>query len=293
MRLVIVTGMSGAGKSTVLDVLEDAGYFCVDNLPIMLLEKFVQLSLEAGEGGPGSFAAGIDIRDGNAFDRLGDTLRAIRELGVEYEILFLDADDETLIKRYKETRRSHPLSRRGRIEEGIRLEREKMDFLRTHATYTFNTGGMLVRELSREVSRIFVKEEEYRKLFVTILSFGFKYGIPADSDLVFDVRFLPNPYYAEELREKTGLDKEVAEFLAGYPQTKEFENRLAEMVRFLIPHYISEGKRQLVISLGCTGGQHRSVAMAAVLYRELIGEEGCSLKLEHRDIEKRSHRSAP
>lgn len=290
MRLVIVTGMSGAGKSTVLNSLEDAGYFCVDNLPVKLLSKFVQLSLEAEETGERRFAAGMDIRDLKAFDRMDAALDDVKKMGVQYEILFLDASDEVLLKRYKETRRSHPLSRQGRIEDGIRAEREKIAFLKAKADYIIDTSHLLVRELNAEIDRIFEKNEEYEDLFITVLSFGFKFGIPTDSDLVFDVRFLPNPYYVEGLRAKTGLDPEVTEFLNGFPQTAEFEERLTGLVRFLIPNYIKEGKHQLVISLGCTGGRHRSVAMAEALYTKLLEDRNYGIRVEHRDLEKDAYR---
>ena len=284
MRFVIVTGMSGAGKSTVLNALEDAGYFCVDNLPIKLLSKFAQLCVEAGENEHRHYAVGVDIRDEKAFGRLAGALHEVEQIGASYEILFLDAADDVLIKRYKETRRSHPLSRMGRIEDGIAEERRKMDFLRERADYIIDTSLLLVRDLKQEIARIFVDEAEYRDLFITVLSFGFKYGIPQDSDLVFDVRFAPNPYYIEELRGKTGLDPEIASYLRQFSEVREFEDKLTDMVRFLIPHYIKEGKNQLVISLGCTGGRHRSVMMAQSLYERLLSGHGYGIRVEHRDL---------
>ena len=284
MRLVIVTGMSGAGKSTVLNALEDAGYFCVDNLPIKLLSKFALLCMEAGENENRRFSVGVDIRDAQALALLPEELASVKRMGVDHEILFLDASDGVLIKRYKETRRSHPLARQGRIEDGIRKEREQMHFLREKADHIIDTSHLLVRDLKQEIERIFLENEDYRDLYITVLSFGFKYGIPVDSDLVFDVRFLPNPYYIEELRHKTGLDPEIREYLLSFPETAEFENRLTELVRFLIPYYIKEGKNQLVISLGCTGGQHRSVMMAQSLYERLLSEKNYGIRVEHRDI---------
>ncbi len=284
MRLVIVTGMSGAGKSTVLDALEDAGFFCVDNLPIKLLAKFAQLCTEAGENENRRFSVGVDIRDEKAFDSLTEALSEIERFGMNYEILFLDASDNVLLKRFKETRRSHPLARQGRIEEGIREERKKMSFLRMKADHIIDTSHLLVRDLKQEIDRIFIENKEYKDLYITVLSFGFKYGIPTDSDLVFDVRFLPNPYYIEELRKKTGLDEEVRNYLRSFPEEIEFEERLTEMIRFLIPHYIKEGKNQLVISLGCTGGEHRSVMMAQALYERLRSGEGYGVRVEHRDM---------
>ncbi|MBQ6470010.1 MAG: RNase adapter RapZ [Lachnospiraceae bacterium] len=284
MRLVIVTGMSGAGKSTVLDALEDAGYFCVDNLPIKLLSKFALLCMEAGENENRRFSVGVDIRDEKALSRLPGELAEVEKIGVDHEILFLDASDDALVRRYKETRRSHPLARQGRIEDGIREERARMDFLRKRADHIIDTSHLLVRDLKQEIGRIFLENEEYRDLYITVLSFGFKYGIPTDSDLVFDVRFLPNPYYIEELRHKTGLDREIADYLRSFPETGEFEDRLTEMIRFLIPYYIKEGKNQLVISLGCTGGRHRSVMMAQSLYERLSSARSYGIRVEHRDI---------
>ena len=284
MRLVIVTGMSGAGKSTVLNALEDAGYFCVDNLPIKLLSKFALLCMEAGENENRRFSVGVDIRDEKALELLPGELEEVGRVGVDHEILFLDASDSALIKRYKETRRSHPLARQGRIEDGIREERKKMEFLREKADHIIDTSHLLVRDLKQEIERIFIEDEEFEDLYITVLSFGFKYGIPTDSDLVFDVRFLPNPYYIEELRHKTGLDHEIADYLRSFPETMEFEDRLTDLIRFLIPNYIKEGKNQLVISLGCTGGQHRSVMMAQSLYERLLSERSYGIRVEHRDI---------
>ena len=284
MRFVIVTGMSGAGKSTALKMLEDAEYFCVDNLPIPLIEKFAQISVDGSYSEIQKVAIGVDIRSRNALGQLESVLEDMKKAKIKYEILYLEAQDPVLIKRYKETRRRHPLAAHGRVEDGIRKEREKLDFLKKQADYIIDTSHLLTRELKTELDKIFVKNKEYKNLFISILSFGFKYGIPPDSDLVFDVRFLPNPYYVEELRPLTGNDREVFDFVMDCENSQIFLNKLEDMVRFLIPNYISEGKNQLVISIGCTGGKHRSVTLANALYQRLSGEEEYGIRVEHRDV---------
>ena len=211
MRFVIVTGMSGAGKSTALKILEDAGYFCVDNLPIPLLEKFAQFIVEGNSGSIQKVALGVDVRSGGGMEGVEKALEEIRLTGLEYEILFLDAEDEVLVKRYKETRRTHPLAGSGRVENGIREERRRLKYLKEHADYILDSSQLLTRELKAELDKIFVKNLGFKNLMITVLSFGFKYGIPSDSDLVFDVRFLPNPYYIDELRPLSGNDKPVSE----------------------------------------------------------------------------------
>lgn len=285
MKLVILTGMSGAGKSTALKMMEDIGFYCVDNLPIPLIEKFVELS-ETSKEELQKFAIGIDIRNGGSFEELRGILERLDSAGKAPEILFLDAEDSVLVKRYKETRRNHPLSGGERVEQGIELEREKMEFLRQRADYIIDTSRLLTRELRAELDKIFVKKQDYKNLFITVLSFGFKYGIPVDSDLVFDVRFLPNPYYVEGLRQKNGNDKEIQDYVLQFGEAHEFLNKLSDMVEFLIPNYIIEGKNQLVISIGCTGGKHRSVTLANELYKRLSSKKEYGLKIEHRDIEK-------
>ena len=285
MKFVIITGMSGAGKSTVLKMMEDIGFYCVDNLPIPLLEKFVELS-DLQDAELQKIALGIDARSGQALDELKDTLERIREKGNKYEVLFLDADDAVLVKRYKETRRNHPLAVGERVDKGIEIERERLAFLKDHADYILDTSQLLTRELKAEIEKIFLKNQDYKNLFITVLSFGFKYGIPVDSDLVFDVRFLPNPYYVEGLRAKTGNDTEIQEFVLQFKEAHEFLEKLTDMVNFLIPNYIAEGKNQLVISIGCTGGKHRSVTLANELYKRLSNKTEYGLKIEHRDIAK-------
>ena len=283
MRFVIVTGMSGAGKSSVLKMLEDAGYFCVDNLPIPLLPKFSELVSGKEEATMPKVALGIDIRSGEGLATVNKVLDSVRDLGIHYEILYLDCEDMVLIKRYKETRRHHPLSVGGRIGDGIHHERIKMKFLKDRADYIIDTSQMLIRDLKGEVDKIFVKNEPYENFFLTILSFGFKYGIPADADLVFDVRFLPNPYYEEALRPKTGEDADVQDFVMKNAEAGIFLNKLEDMLTFLLPQYIREGKNQLVVAVGCTGGKHRSVTVANGLYQRLKNKN-YSVKTEHRDI---------
>ncbi len=286
MQIVIVTGMSGAGKTTALKFLEDFGFYCVDNLPIPLILKFVDLAAHA-DSGLDNVALGIDIRNHDMLPQLKAVLDGLQQNSVSVHILFLDASDACLMKRYKETRRSHPLAPGGRVEQGIEKERKILDFLRKRADYVINTGQLLTRELRGQLEDIFLKGKEFDNLFVTVTSFGFKYGIPLDADLVFDVRFLPNPYYFAEMRELTGNDSAVSEYVMQFPQAVKFLDMLTEMLRFLIPNYISEGKTQLVIAVGCTGGRHRSVTIANALYRRLEHESGFGIRIEHRDIDKR------
>ena len=284
-RFVIVTGMSGAGKSSVLKMLEDIGYFCVDNLPVPLLPKFAELASGQGEKTMPLVALGIDIRSGENLMTVNKVLENIEDLKISYEILFLDCEDAVLIKRYKETRRQHPLAVGGRIEEGIKNERRKMQFLKQRASYIIDTSQMLVRDLKGEVDKIFVKNEPYQNFYMTVLSFGFKYGIPTDADLVFDVRFLPNPYYVENLRRKTGNEAEVREYVMDCKEASMFLDKIEDLLVFLVPEYIKEGKNQLVIAVGCTGGKHRSVTMANGIY-ERLKNRNYSVKAEHRDISK-------
>ena len=231
-------------------------------------------------------AIGMDVRSGQDLDGLKEVLDSMEEGHVAYDILFLDASDSILVKRYKETRRNHPLAKDERVDKGIEREREKIAFLKKRADYIIDTSNLLTRELKTELEKIFIHNETYKSMMVTILSFGFKYGIPADSDIVMDVRFLPNPYYDVELRPKTGNDPEIQEFVMNCPEAGEFVDKLEDMVEFLIPHYISEGKNQLVISIGCTGGKHRSVTLANELFKRLDGDREYGLKIEHRDITK-------
>lgn len=282
MRFVIVTGMSGAGKSSVLKMMEDIGFFCVDNLPIKLVKKFVKLIMQ---GNNDKVALGLDIRSGQSLNELDAVLKDMKNAGYLFEILFLDCSPEVLVKRYKETRRLHPLSQSGRVDKGIELEREKLDFLRKRADVIIDTSHLLIKELKTQIDKIYVEDKNFKNFMVMFLSFGFKYGIPVDSDLVFDVRFLRNPYYISELKEKTGLDNEVSDFVMDSEISRQFLNKLEDMLTFLIPHYISEGKNQLVISIGCTGGKHRSVTLTNEIADRMAGL-GYGIKTEHRDIDK-------
>lgn len=284
MRIVIVTGMSGAGKSSVLRMLEDVGYFCVDNIPIALIPKFVCLSVD-NKGETSKLALGVDIRSGNALDDLDERLEEITEIGYDIEILYLDASTEVLVKRYKETRRNHPLSRGGRVDKVIETERTRLNFLKEQADYIIDTSKMLVRELKAEIDKIFVNNQEFKNFYITVVSFGFKYGIPTDADLVFDVRFLQNPYYISELKPLTGNDAPVYEYVMNSSSAPEFMTKLTDMVNFLIPRYIEEGKNHLVIGIGCTGGKHRSVTVANALFN-MLKDSNYGTKVEHRDIEK-------
>ena len=286
MRLVIVTGMSGAGKSTALKMLEDMGYFCVDNLPVPLIPKFAELLAVPGTE-MNKAALGVDIRSGQSFQELANVLKVLDEGGCQYEILYLESSDDVLVKRYKETRRFHPLAGSdGRVEDGLKRERELLGFLKKKADYLVDTSHMLTRELKAELNKIFVQNKEYKNLYITVLSFGFKYGIPNDADLVFDVRFLPNPYYIEELRPMSGNDQPVRDYVMNNDTAKQFLTKLTDMVEFLIPNYISEGKTQLVIGIGCTGGKHRSVTLANELYEALKKTDSYGVSIEHRDIGK-------
>lgn len=289
MELVIVTGMSGAGKTVALKMMEDMGYYCVDNLPIPLLEKFAQLILDS-HGQHEHVALGIDIRSGEDLSLVGRIFDSWQKMSIAYKVLFLEASDQILIKRYKETRRSHPLSGSGRVDQGIIKEREKLSFLKKKADFIIDTSKLLTKELRQELEKIFKENGDFDNLFVTILSFGFKYGIPSDADLVFDVRFLPNPYYVEELRARTGEEKAVQDYVMQGGTAGTFLGKLTDMLDFLIPNYVLEGKNQLVIAVGCTGGKHRSVTIANALYGYLKDREELGLKIEHRDIDKDSKR---
>ena len=283
MKFVIVTGMSGAGKSTALKMLEDMGNFCVDNLPIALLPKFAELAHAPGSD-ISQVAVGVDIRNGRSLDEMASVLENLKASGVAYQILYLEASDEVLVKRYKETRRAHPLAKQGRVEDGIRLEREKLLYLKENATYILDTSQLLTRELKKALEQILVEEKNFKNLMITVLSFGFKYGIPNDCDLVFDVRFLPNPYYVDGLKYKTGNDEEVQDFVMDYEISHIFLDKLVDMLNFLIPNYILEGKNQLVIGIGCTGGKHRSVTLANKLFEALSDRSEYGVRLEHRDV---------
>ncbi len=282
MRFVIVTGMSGAGKSSVLRMLEDAGYFCVDNLPVPLIPTFARLTVKESPN-ISKIALGIDIRNGQALGETEEVLNALESEGYVYEIVFLECSTPILVKRFKETRRTHPLSGTGRVDRGIEEERKRLGFLKSRADYILDTSQLLVRELKAQIDHIFVENGTYHNFFITILSFGFKHGIPEDSDLVFDVRFLKNPYYVPELKKLTGKDQRVRDYVLSSAAAYPFLDKLEDMLRFLIPGYIAEGKNQLVVSIGCTGGKHRSVTVAYELEKRLAKTE-YGVKTEHRDI---------
>ena len=287
MKLVIVTGMSGAGKSTSLKMLEDMGYFCIDNLPVFLLEKFAELF--AGRDDEfNKLAVGFDVRTG--LKDVKKALESVQSSGIDHEILYLDASDDVIIKRFKETRRAHPLVSDGRVEDGIEQERKLLGYLKKNATYIIDTSQLLTRELKLKLEDIFLNNKNYGNLYITILSFGYKYGIPHDADLVFDVRFLPNPYYIDELKNHTGNDREIRDFLNDFPESGIFLDKLEDMLGFLIPNYITEGKNQLVVAIGCTGGKHRSVMLANSIYERLKKNDDLGIRIEHRDIEKDAKR---
>ena len=286
MRFVIVTGISGAGKISALKIFEDSGYYCADNLPIELINNFADLVF-AENSEKNKVAIGVDIRAGARLDKMNDVLAELKEKDQEYEILFLDCDNDTLVKRFKETRRSHPMGDQDSVYNEIEEERTKLAFLKDQADYIIDTSNLLIRDLRKEIDNIFVKNKDYDNLFVTILSFGFKYGVPADCDLVFDVRFLPNPYYEPKLKKKTGEDKDVRDFVLNSPVSEIFLDKLFDMIEFLIPNYIDEGKNQLVIGIGCTGGHHRSVTVANELYDKLqTDDSNYGLRKAHRDIDR-------
>lgn len=283
MKFVVVTGLSGAGKSQAMRCFEDLGYFCVDNLPPTLMCKFADACYKS-QGKIDKIALVIDIRGGDFFHKTFESLSELKKEGYKYDILYLEADDKTLIKRYKETRRKHPLSPDGRVVDGITEEREQLKELRENANYIINTTKLSIWQLRDKISELFGEEGQVeREITVTALSFGFKYGIPVDSDLVFDVRFLPNPYYIEELKGFSGEEKPVKDYVFSFDETNDFVDKLTDMLDFLIPKYKKEGKRQLIISIGCTGGRHRSVAISNKVY-EILNHKGYKVNVQHRDI---------
>lgn len=284
MRFVVVTGMSGGGKRTALKMLEDIGFYCVDNLPEPLVEKFMEV-FATPDREESKVALGLDIRSDKTMGGVEKTLDMLRAKGHSFEILFMDANEQVLLKRYKESRRLHPLEKDGRVVEGIEKERTILEGLKKKADYVIDTSNLLTRELKEEIDRIFVQGESYNSLMVNVVSFGFKNGILADADLVFDVRFLPNPFYIDDLKQKTGNDQEVQDYVMGFEESHIFLDKLVDMVNFLIPNYIKEGKYQLVIGVGCTGGKHRSVTLANELYKQLKGKGNYGLKISHRDVE--------
>jgi len=289
-QFVIITGLSGAGKTQAIRSLEDIGFFCVDNLPPMLIEKFAELVWQS-EGKINRVALVIDIRGGDFFDKTLDALGHLEEAGYGYTILFLEASDDTLIRRFKETRRRHPLAWHGRISEALREERRRLEELRGRAQRIIDTSNVSPQELREMILDIFSEDQEQPRMLINVVSYGYKHGLPVDADLAFDVRFLPNPHYVESLRPLTGKDEAVVKYIFKWPVTKQFLEKLLGFVTFLVPHYVSEGKTQLTIGVGCTGGRHRSVAIAEYLANELA-VHGYSVQVEHRDIHISSGKSS-
>jgi len=283
-RFVIITGMSGAGKSQAVHSFEDLGYFCIDNLPPLLIPKFAELAAQSG-GKINRIALVSDIRGGEFFASLSESLLELEEAGLDYEVLFLEADDDILIRRFKETRRRHPLASHGSITEGINEERRLLSAIRAKSDKVIDTSELTPQQLKEEITALYALDSEQENILITLVAFGFKYGIPLDADLVFDVRFLPNPHYVEALRPMTGNDEEVKNYVWKWSLTHKFFQKLIDLIKFLVPCYVKEGKPQLVIAVGCTGGKHRSVTVVNELEKILKGKNYKIIK-EFRDINK-------
>lgn len=285
MRFLIVTGQSGAGKSRTASTLEDLGYYCVDNLPPELIQQFAEICL-ATTGRFERVALVSDVRAGQNFDGLLNSLDALDAMGCEYSIVFVEAELDTIIKRYKETRRSHPLSRDGTpLAEAVHREKQLLSRVRERANFIIDTTSLTTARLRSELIRLFEGDQPQRAMVVNIVSFGFKYGLPVDADLVFDVRFLPNPYYIADLRPKSGLTPEVRDFVFSYQQTRDYFSKLEDLLAFSLPLYFEEGKTSLVIAVGCTGGRHRSVAIAKEM-GEYVAKRGYPTVVNHRDVDR-------
>ena len=283
MEILIISGLSGAGKSRAASFLEDMGFYIVDNMPAAMILKFAEFCA-GGNGRYDRVALVYDVRTGSSPAELFDVLDQLKRMDGVCRMLFLEASPETIIKRYKETRRSHPLAGTGRLDKGIAKEREKLAFLKKDADYIIDTSKLLTRELRQELEKIFIQNEKFSNMFITVLSFGFKYGVPIEADMVFDVRFLPNPYYEEDLRHKTGLDDPVYDYVFRDGNAAEFLTKLVDMLMFLIPLYEKEGKYSLTVGIGCTGGQHRSVSIARAL-TEYLKQHDIPVRIEHRNID--------
>lgn len=284
-RFLIITGMSGAGKSQVMHALEDIGFFCVDNLPPALISKFAELCALTTNSIQ-NIAVVVDSRGGEFFRNFNSILSELKLKEKNYELLFLEASNEALIRRYKETRRRHPMAKSGLLSEGIAMERSSLECVRSQATLIIDTSNMLPATLRKRIVELYTRYSDTSGMSINIISFGFKYGLPIEADLVFDVRFLPNPYYIPELKKKTGNEAPVIEYIRSFEITQEFQNRLADFVDFLIPQYQKEGKSQLIIAVGCTGGMHRSVYLANHL-EETCKKHGCVTITIHRDVDKK------
>ncbi len=283
MEFVIISGLSGAGKSKTASFLEDAGFYVVDNMPAALIPKFAELCM-AGQGRYDRVALVTDIRGGQTFEGLFEALDELKRMGCAYKILFVEAGVETIINRYKETRRLHPLAKNGRsLDEAVHREREALSPVRQRAEYIIDTTALSTAKLRGEVLRLFGSGGPAADMTVNVISFGFKHGIPIEADLVFDVRFLPNPFYIKELRDQTGLDEPVYSFVFGYQQTRDFMTHMERRMGYLLPQYVAEGKTVLVIAVGCTGGHHRSVAITRAL-AEFIRQKGYTANENHRDM---------
>jgi len=281
MKIVIITGLSGSGKSEAMNVMEDLGYYCIDNLPPEIIPKIVTLGYDS-KGQLDKIALGIDIRGYQFLKEINTAINFLQESGYDYNVIFLESNNETLVRRYKMSRRKHPLSNGEDILDGISKERETLKDIRKKAKYIIDTSNFLPIDLRKEVISLFNENIKSKGFIITIISFGFKYGIPIDSDLVYDVRFMPNPYYVEELKEKTGNDKDVQEYVLNDVNSVKFLEKLYDMIDFLLPMYIKEGKNQLVISIGCTGGKHRSVTISNKLYQHLENQN-YNVYIKHRD----------
>ncbi len=281
-RLVLVTGLSGSGKSQALRFLEDGGYYCVDNLPAALVPTFAELAFTSDPPRP-RVAVCADARSGEDVERLPDSLDAVEKLGVRPDVLFMDCSDEVLQKRYSETRRRHPAAPTGGVEEGIRRERELLAPLRARADVIIDTSELSVAELRDRVAGLFISGDGRPGLTITVLSFGFKFGLPPEADLVMDCRFLPNPHYDPVLRPRTGEEKEVRDYVLENPDGAEFTERLRGLLAFLVPRFVRERKSYLTIAVGCTGGRHRSVAVAGAV-ADILRDLGYEARLRHRDV---------
>lgn len=283
LHILIITGLSGAGKTQAINCLEDLGYYCVDNLPPVLMNKFIELGMQSG-GRIDKVALVIDVRGGDFFSDFTQALDELQQQGISYAILFLEASDDVLVRRFKESRRRHPLYDAGSLLQAIRLERTMLEELRGRANVIIDTSDIAPRKLNEKLTSLF-SYEKGEAFTINIISFGYKMGIPLDSDVIIDVRFLPNPFYDPRLRPLTGEDQEVIDYVLDSPTTQSFLRRFLNLLKFLIPHYVKEGKTNLALSIGCTGGQHRSVVLADYLARQ-FERMGYNTITRHRDVAK-------